>query len=187
MDSKNHLKIISPQIESCTMPRERGLYTSVARSCTSFLQFHESPPHEYSPSLSPFWLESSPSGSGDPRRPTPRPLTVVAGPPLSSPTTYLRSDSGALHSGNEDYCSLRDGADRVFTRQAPPLHGAWGGIFRVIAAPHPSGANRHSFPGQGPVYYHQVLTETRLGYEWGGGLRGNRGRECGKSHPAPGR
>jgi len=69
----------------------------------------------------------------------------------------------------------------------PALKRGRGGMFRVIPALPPSGAHPHSFPGRGPVRYHLFLTEARLGYGWGGGLRGDRGRECRKRHPAPGR
>jgi len=62
-----------------------------------------------------------------------------------------------------------------------------GGMFRVIPSLSLSGAHPHSFPGRGPVCYHLFLTGTRLGYGWGGGLSGDRGRECRKRHPAPGR
>jgi len=61
--------------------------------------------------------------------------------------------------------------DRALTRGR-------GGMFRVIPALPRSGAHPHSFPGQGPVCYHLFLTGTRLGYGWGGGLSGDRGREC---------
>jgi len=69
----------------------------------------------------------------------------------------------------------------------PALKRGRGGMFRVIPALPPSGAHPHSFPGRGPVCYHLFLTGARLGYGWGGGLRGDRGRECRKRHPAPGR
>jgi len=69
----------------------------------------------------------------------------------------------------------------------PALTRGRGGMFRVIPALPPSGAHPHSFPGRGPVCYHLFLTGTRLGYGWGGGLSGDRGRECRKRHPAPGR
>ena len=81
----------------------------------------------------------------------------------------------------------RGAAGWVFTPQAPPLHGAGGGISRVIPAPPPPGAHPHSFPGRGPVCYHPFLAGTCPGYGWGGGLSGDRGRECRKRHPAPGR
>jgi len=89
--------------ESSTMGSQRGLYTSVARSRPSFLQFHQSPGREYSPSLSQFSVESSPYRSKGPVTPTPRPLSVVARAPLSSSTTPLRSDSVALPPGNQDH------------------------------------------------------------------------------------
>ena len=69
----------------------------------------------------------------------------------------------------------------------PALKRGRGGMFRVIPALPPSGAHPHSFHGRGPVCYHLFLTGARLGYGWGGGLRGDRGRECRKRHPAPGR
>jgi len=69
----------------------------------------------------------------------------------------------------------------------PALTRGRGGMFRVITALPPSEAHPHAFPGRGPVCYHLFLTETRLGYGWGGGLSGDRGRECRKRHPAPGR
>ena len=75
----------------------------------------------------------------------------------------------------------------VFTRQAPPLHGAGGDIFRVIPAQPPPGAQLHSFPGRAPVCYHPFSAGTRPGYGWGGGLSGDRGRECRKRQAAPGR
>jgi len=61
-----------------------------------------------------------------------------------------------------------------------------GGYFRVIPAQPPSGAHPHSFNGRCPVSYHLFLMGTRLGYEWGGGLSRDRGRECRKSDPALG-
>ena len=85
------------------MGSQWGLYTSGARSRTSFLRFHESPAREYSPTLSQFSVESSPYGSEGPVIPTPRPLTGVARAPLSSSPTPLRSDSVALPPGNPDH------------------------------------------------------------------------------------
>jgi len=94
---------MSSQPESSTMGSQRGLYTSGARSHTSFLQFHESPACEYSPSLSQFSVESSPYGSEGLVTPTPKPLTGVACPPHSSSTMPLRSDSLPLPPGNQDH------------------------------------------------------------------------------------
>jgi len=94
---------MSSQPESSTMGSQRGLYTSGARGCTSFLRFHESPAREYSPSLSQFSAESTPYGSKGPVTPTPRPLTGVARVPLSSSPTPLRSDLVALPRGNQDH------------------------------------------------------------------------------------
>jgi len=94
---------MSSQPESSTMGSQRGLYTSGARSLTSFLRFHESPPRAYSPSLSQFSVESSPYGSEGPVTPTPKPLTGVARAAFSSSTTPLRSDSLALPPGNQDH------------------------------------------------------------------------------------
>jgi len=74
-----------------------------------------------------------------------------------------------------------------FHSAGPALTRGRGGIFRVIPAPPPPGAYPHSFPGRGPVCYHPFLAGTRPGYGWGGGLSGDRGRECRKRHPAPGR
>jgi len=85
------------------MGNQQGLYTSVARSCTSFLWFYESPARENSPSLSQFWVESSPYGSKGPVPRTPRPPTGVARAPLSRSTTPLHSDSVALATGNQDH------------------------------------------------------------------------------------
>ena len=73
-----------------------------------------------------------------------------------------------------------DSADPALTRSRE-------GIFEGIPAPPPSGAPPYSFPGRGPMCYYLFLTGTGLGLESGGGLRGDRGRECGKGHPAPGR
>jgi len=89
--------------ESSTMGSQQGLYTSGARSRPSFLQFHQSPGREYSPSLSQFSVESSPYGSEGPVTPTPRPLTGVARAPPSSSTTPLGSDSVARPPGNQDH------------------------------------------------------------------------------------
>jgi len=94
---------MSFQPESSMMGSQRGLYTSRARSHTSFLRFHESPAREYSPSLSLFSVESSPYGSEGPVTPTPRPSTGVARAPLSSSTMFLNSDSLALPPGNQDH------------------------------------------------------------------------------------
>jgi len=62
-----------------------------------------------------------------------------------------------------------------------------GDIFGVIPTPPPSGARPHSFPRRGPVPCHLFLMGTRLGGGWGGGLGGDRGRECQKTRTAPGR
>ena len=75
---------------------------------------------------------------------------------------------------------------QVFTRQAFPLHRAGEGMFRVMPAPPESGAYLHSLPKRGLVCYHVFLTGTSLGYEWGGGSRGDRARECRKANRAPG-
>jgi len=85
--------------------------------------------------------------------------------------------------------SVRCGAGRGgFSRARPrPYTGPGGGMFQVIPAPPLSGGRPHWFPGRGPVCYHLFLTGTRLGSAWGGGLSGDRGRECRKRHPAPGR
>ena len=56
-------------------------------------------------------------------------------------------------------------------------------MFRVITAMPPSGAHPHSFPGRGPVCYHLFLTGTRLGYGWGGGLRGTGAGNAEKDTP----
>jgi len=69
----------------------------------------------------------------------------------------------------------------------PTLTWGQGGWFRVIPAPPPSGVGPHSFPGPGPVCYYVFVTGTRLGYRWGRGLSVDRGRECRKRHPTPGR
>jgi len=69
----------------------------------------------------------------------------------------------------------------------PALARGRGGMFWVIPALPPSGAHPQSFPGRGPVCYHLFLTGTRLGYGWGGGLSRDRGRECRKRPPTPGR
>jgi len=75
-----------------------------------------------------------------------------------------------------------------FHSPGPALtRGRGGAIFRVITAPPPPGAHPHSVPRRGPVCYHPFLAGTRPGYGWGGGLSGDRGRECRKRHPAPGR
>jgi len=94
---------MSSQPESSTMGSQRGLYTSGARSSTSFLRFHESLAREYSPSLSQFSVESRPYGSEGPVTPTPRPLTGLAHTPLSSSTTPMRSDLLALPPRNQDH------------------------------------------------------------------------------------
>jgi len=94
---------MSSQPESSTMGTQRGLYTSAARSRTSFLRIHESPAHAYSPSLSQFSVDSHPYVSEGPVTPTPRRLTGVARTPLSSSTTPLGSNSVALLPGNQDH------------------------------------------------------------------------------------
>jgi len=94
---------MSSQPESSKMGSQGGLYTSGARSRTSFLWFHERPPRKYPPSLSQFSVDSRPYGCEGPVTPTPRPLTGVAHTPLSSSTTPLRSDSLALPAGNQDH------------------------------------------------------------------------------------
>ena len=60
----------------------------------------------------------------------------------------------------------------------PALTRRLGGIFWVIPTAPLLGAHADLFPGQGPVRYHPFLTGTRPGYGWGGGLSGDRGREC---------
>jgi len=72
----------------------------------------------------------------------------------------------------------RSRAGLVFSHQAPPLHWAGRGIFRVIPAPPLPGAHLYRFPRRGPICNHPALADTRLGYGWGGGWRGDRGREC---------
>jgi len=94
---------MSSEPESSTMGSQRGLYTSGARSRTSFLWFHESPACEYPPSLCQFLVESSPYGSEGPVTATPKHLTGVARAPLASSTRALRSDWLALPSKNQDH------------------------------------------------------------------------------------
>jgi len=94
---------MSFQRESSTMGSQRGLYSSGARSRSSFLRFHESPACEYSPSLSQCSVESSLYGNESPVTPTPKPLTGMARALHSSSTTPLRSDSVALPPGNQDH------------------------------------------------------------------------------------
>jgi len=94
---------MSSQPESSTMGCQRGLYTSGARSCTSFVRFHECTPRQYAPSLSQFLVESSLCGSEGPVTPAPRPLGGVARTPLSSSTTPLSPDSVMLPPGNQDH------------------------------------------------------------------------------------
>jgi len=94
---------MASQPESFMMGSRRGLYTSRARSRTSFSQFHESPAREYCSSFSQFSVESSPYVSESQITPTPRPLTAVAHAPLASSTTLLRSNSVALPPGNQDH------------------------------------------------------------------------------------
>jgi len=98
---------MSSQLESSTIGSQQGLYTTGARSRTSFLLFHESPAREYSTSLSQFWVESIPYGSEGPAIPTPRPLTGVAQAPLSSSTTPWPSDSRSLPPANQDHTRNR--------------------------------------------------------------------------------
>jgi len=73
-----------------------------------------------------------------------------------------------------------------FHSSSPPLTRNPGGYFSGNHLPALSGAHSHAFPGRGPICYHLFLTGTRLGYEWGGGLSGDRGREWGKRHHPPG-
>jgi len=78
------------------------LYTSGARSHTSFLRFHKSSAREYSPSLFPFLAEPSPYWSQGPVTPTPRVLTSVAVTHLASITTPLLYDVVAVPPVNQD-------------------------------------------------------------------------------------
>jgi len=94
---------MTSQPQSSMMGSQRGLYTSGARSLTSFLRFHASPTCEYSPSVSEFAVESSPYGSEGPVTATLRPLTGVARTPILSSTTPGRSDPVALPRGNQDH------------------------------------------------------------------------------------
>jgi len=85
------------------MGSQRGLYTSRARSRTSFLRFHGGPAREYSPSLSRLSVGSGQDESEGPVTPTHRPLTGVDRAPSSSSPTPFCSDSPALPAGNEDH------------------------------------------------------------------------------------
>jgi len=42
-------------------------------------------------------------------------------------------------------------------------------------------------PWKGPICYYLCLMGTHLGYSWGGGLSGDKGREGRKRDPVPGR
>jgi len=90
--------------------------------------------------------------------------------------------SGSYSSGS-GLCP--SGEKGFFADASPARTRSRGGIFQVIPAPSLSGAHAHSFAGLGPICYHVFLTGTGLGYEWGGGLSGDRGREGRKSHLAP--
>jgi len=94
---------MSSKTESCTMGSQWGLYPSEARSRTFFLQFHECPAGEYSPSLSQLTVESSLYWSDGPVTPTQRPLTGLPRPPLASSTRPLPSNSVALALGTQDH------------------------------------------------------------------------------------
>jgi len=94
---------MASQLESSTMGSQPGLYTSVERSRTSFLRFHESSAREYSPSLSQFLVQFSPYGSEGPVTPISRLLTAVARSPLLCSTTPLRSHWLALPPENQGH------------------------------------------------------------------------------------
>jgi len=72
-----------------------------------------------------------------------------------------------------------------FSLARPRLYTGPGGICHVIPGP-PSAVHPYSFPGWGHISYNLFLIGTPLGSGWGRGLSGDRGRECGKRHPAPG-
>jgi len=85
--------------------------------------------------------------------------------------------------GNLVFVMGRGGAS--FHSADSALSRGRGGMFQVIPGPCPCGAHPHSFPGWGPICYHLFLTGTHLGYGWGGGLSGDRGREFQKDTPPP--
>ena len=75
------------------------------------------------------------------------------------------------------------GRGRAGFHSPAPFKCAGGDIFWVIPIPPQSGARPSSFPGRVPICHHQIVTGTRLGGGWGGGLSGDRGRECQKYPP----
>ena len=79
--------------------------------------------------------------------------------------------------------SLRGGAGRVFTRQAPPLQQAGGVILGVIPAAPPSGASPRSFPGRGP-FLPTCFNGDQSGERAGAGAGAANPK---KTRPAPGR
>ena len=84
--------------------------------------------------------------------------------------------------------SVRYGAGRGgFSLARPRPYTGPGGYFWGNPRPAPVRGPPALIPWTGPVSYHLFLTGTRLGYKWGGGLSWDRGRECRKRHPAPGR
>jgi len=113
------------------------------------------------------------------------PGQIQSGPSLGILGTPLGIKHALANPPGLVFVTGRGGAG--FHSQGPALTRGRGGIFRVIPAPPTPGAHPHSFPGRGPICYHPFLTGTRPGYGWGGGLSGDRGRECRKRHPAPGR
>jgi len=74
-----------------------------------------------------------------------------------------------------------------FSLARPRPYTGPGGYVSGNPCPAPVRSPPTLIPWTGPVCYHLFLTGTRLGYGWGGGLSGDRGRECGKRHTAPGR
>jgi len=74
-----------------------------------------------------------------------------------------------------------------FDPSGPALTRSRGGYYSGNPRPAPVRGPPILIPGTGPRLLPPSVKGTCLGYEWGGGLNGDSGRECRKRHPAPGR
>jgi len=103
-----------------------------------------------------------------------------------APTTgvYVISAWNVRRTGGVVFVTGRGRAG--FHSPDPALTRGRGGYVSVNPYPAPVRGPPALIPWTGPRLYHLFLTGTPIGYGWGGGMRGDRGRECRKRHSAPG-